>query len=57
MGSRGQRGKACRPFTTSESTRGRKYRIRGTTRFSEAIEQVVKLGPNGKLVVITVYRP
>jgi hypothetical protein len=37
--------------------RERKYRIRGTTRFSEAIEQVVKLGPNGKLVVITVYRP
>jgi hypothetical protein len=35
----------------------RKYRIRGTTRFSEAIEVVVKLGPNGKLVIITVYRP
>jgi hypothetical protein len=35
----------------------RKYRIRGTTRFSEAIAVVVKLGPNGKLVIITVYRP
>ena len=32
-------------------TREREYRIRDTTRFSEAIEQVVKLGPNGKLVV------
>lgn len=42
-----------RDFRTHE----RKYRIRGLTMSYDAIEQVVKFGPTGELVVITVYRP
>lgn len=38
-------------------TRERKYRIRGSTGPGRPIEQVVKFGPTGKLVVITVYEP
>lgn len=38
-------------------TRERKFRIQGTTQSWEPIEQVVKLGPTGMLVVVTVYRP
>ena len=32
-----------------------KYRIQGCTLFDAAIEMVIKLGANGKAVVITVY--
>ena len=34
-----------------------KYRIGGTTAAERRIEEIVKLGPTGKLVIITVYQP
>ena len=34
-----------------------KYRIRGPAAVGGKIEEVAKLGPTGKLVIITVYRP
>lgn len=32
-----------------------KYRVRGESLAAEAVEVVVKIGPTGKVVVITVY--
>ena len=34
-----------------------KYRVRGPAAAPGEIEEVAKLGPTGKLVIITVYRP
>lgn len=42
-----------RDSTTGES----KYRIRGETIMGAEVELVVKFGPTGKLVIITVYAP
>lgn len=39
------------------ATAERKYRIRGRTLGEGDIEVIVKMGPTGKLVVITVYIP
>jgi len=39
------------------STRESKYTVRGETTVGRAIEQVVKLGFSGMMVVITVYEP
>ena len=39
--------------TTGES----KYRLRGDTASEKRIELVAKLGPAGKMVIITVYAP
>lgn len=38
-------------------TRESKYRIRGKTVFAAEIELIAKLGPTGKMVIITVYSP
>jgi hypothetical protein len=38
-------------------TRERKFRIRGSTGRGRDVELVVKFGPSGWLVVITVYEP
>jgi hypothetical protein len=42
-----------RDSTSDES----KYRVRGKTITGSPIEQLVKLSPTGKLVIITVYAP
>lgn len=34
-----------------------KYRIRGETVDGGEVEMIAKLGPTGKLVIITVYKP
>jgi hypothetical protein len=34
-----------------------KYRVNGLTLSGEAVEVVARIGPTGKLVIITVYRP
>jgi hypothetical protein len=39
------------------STRERKYCVRGETSAGRPIEQVVKIGSTGAMVVITVYEP
>lgn len=38
-----------------QATRESKYRIRGVTVAEESVEIIAKLGPTGKLVIITVY--
>ena len=40
-----------------EDTGESKYRIRGPALAGGEIEEVAKLGPTGKLIIITVYRP
>jgi len=40
-----------------EGTREWKYRIRGRTIDGIEVEVIAKLGPTGKLVVLTVYLP
>lgn len=40
-----------------EKTGESKYRLRGTTVSGEEIELVAKLGPTGKMVIITVFAP
>lgn len=40
-----------------EGTREWKYRIRGRTIDAIEVEVIAKLGPTGKLVILTVYLP
>lgn len=40
-----------------EKSSGTKYRVRGHTTADGEIELVAKLGPTGKMVVITVFAP
>jgi hypothetical protein len=46
---------SIRECQRDRATRERKYRVRGTATDGRCVNAVVKLGPTGKVVIITIY--